>query len=295
MSCAASGRGSRDGATGSGACWCIASAGRWRRWPPAWLRRASRCFARRVSRRPWKRRGPRPRTSSSSRPPSPSGCSDSVDCQDSPPCWPWAKFHRGCQRRLGAPLYPPASPSRMPYCTPSKAWRSFRGEGGQGVTAGKVLIVEDNPVNLRLAQFLLEKKGFSVRKAGSGAAEDCVMSEQAPKPSRAGESVSKSNRPYTDILQLNQELVQSLQGLVDEHEARKKEVDELRFTHDQAQGEIARLQEELRHANQRDSERHEQLRQLEQERVDQLGAMSAHLDALRSAVDRYLQQGRKAA
>jgi len=29
--------------------------------------------------------------------------------------------------------------------------------------------------------------------------------------------------------------------------------------------------------------------------VDQLGAMSAHLDALRSAVDRYLQQGRKAA
>ena len=50
-----------------------------------------------------------------------------------------------------------------------------------------------------------------------------------------------------------------------------------------------------RHANQRDSERHEQLRQLEQERVDQLGAMSAHLDALRAAVDRYLQQGRKAA
>ena len=121
------------------------------------------------------------------------------------------------------------------------------------------------------------------------------MSEQAPKPSRAGESVSKSNRPYTDILQLNQELVQSLQGLVDEHEARKKEVDELRFAHDQAQGEITRLQEELRHANQRDSERHEQLRRLEQERVDQLGAMSAHLDALRSAVDRYLQQGRKAA
>jgi len=58
---------------------------------------------------------------------------------------------------------------------------------------------------------------------------------------------------------------------------------------------MARLQEELRHANQRDSERHEQLRQLEQERVDQLGAMSAHLDAMRSAVDRYLQQGRRAA
>ena len=121
------------------------------------------------------------------------------------------------------------------------------------------------------------------------------MSEQPSKPGRASESGSKSSRPYTDILQLNQELVQNLQGLVDEHEARKKEVDELRFAHDQAQGEIARLQEELRHANQRDSERHEQLRRLEQERVDQLGAMSAHLDALRSAVDRYLQQGRKAA
>ncbi len=37
------------------------------------------------------------------------------------------------------------------------------------MTGGKVLIVEDNPVNLRLAQFLLEKKGFTVRKAGSGA------------------------------------------------------------------------------------------------------------------------------
>ena len=37
------------------------------------------------------------------------------------------------------------------------------------MTAGKVLIVEDNPVNLRLAQFLLEKRGFSVRKATTGA------------------------------------------------------------------------------------------------------------------------------
>ncbi len=37
------------------------------------------------------------------------------------------------------------------------------------MTAGKVLIVEDNPVNLRLAQFLLEKRGFAVRKAATGA------------------------------------------------------------------------------------------------------------------------------
>jgi chromosome segregation ATPase len=121
------------------------------------------------------------------------------------------------------------------------------------------------------------------------------MDEKPPKSSRVDEPSSRSSHPYAQILQLNQELVQNLQGLVDEHEARKKELEELRFSHDQAQAEIARLQEELRHANQRDAERHEQLRQLEQERVDQLGAMSAHLDALRSAVDRYLQQGRKAA
>jgi predicted nuclease with TOPRIM domain len=111
------------------------------------------------------------------------------------------------------------------------------------------------------------------------------MSEQAPK----------SNRSYSDILKLNQEVVQNLQGLIQEHDARKKELDELKYAFDQGQAEMARLQEELRHANQRDAERHEQLRQLEQERVDQLGAMSAHLDAMRAAVDRYLQQGRKAA
>jgi chromosome segregation ATPase len=121
------------------------------------------------------------------------------------------------------------------------------------------------------------------------------MSEQGSRAGRTGETGSKSSRAYTEIMQLNQELVANLQGLVDEHEARKQELDELKFSHDQAQAEIARLQEELRHAKQRDSERHEQLRQLEQERVDQLGAMSAHLDAMRAAVERYLQQGRKAA
>jgi len=109
------------------------------------------------------------------------------------------------------------------------------------------------------------------------------------------EQAHKANRSYSDILKLNQEVVSNLQGLIEEHEARRKELDELKYAFDQAQAEMARLQEELRHANQRDSERHEQLRQLEQERVDQLGAMSAHLDAMRSAVDRYLQQGRKAA
>ena len=109
------------------------------------------------------------------------------------------------------------------------------------------------------------------------------------------EQPAKQNRTYPEILELNQELLKNLQGLIDEHEARKKEVEELKFAHDQAQSEIGRLQEELRHSKARDAERHDQLRKLEDERVDQLGAMLAHLDAMRAAVDRYLQQGRKAA
>ena len=48
------------------------------------------------------------------------------------------------------------------------------------MTAGKVLIVEDNPVNLRLAQFLLEKRGFIVRKAGSGPECLAAMTEELP-------------------------------------------------------------------------------------------------------------------
>ena len=48
------------------------------------------------------------------------------------------------------------------------------------MTAGKVLIVEDNPVNLRLAQFLLEKKGFTVRKSGSGAECLAEMTRELP-------------------------------------------------------------------------------------------------------------------
>ena len=48
------------------------------------------------------------------------------------------------------------------------------------MTAGRVLIVEDNPVNLRLAQFLLEKRGFSVRKAGNGAECLAEMARELP-------------------------------------------------------------------------------------------------------------------
>ena len=42
------------------------------------------------------------------------------------------------------------------------------------------------------------------------------MNEPSPKPSRTGEAASKSSHPYNEILQLNQELVANLQGLVDE-------------------------------------------------------------------------------
>jgi len=109
------------------------------------------------------------------------------------------------------------------------------------------------------------------------------------------EQPAKPTRTYPEILQLNQELVRSLQGLSDEDDARKKELEQLKFAYDQAKAEIARLQEDLRRSTEREAARQEELRQLEQERIDQLGAVDAHLNAMHSAVERYLQQGRKAA
>jgi chromosome segregation ATPase len=126
------------------------------------------------------------------------------------------------------------------------------------------------------------------------------MSEQSGKPTnKAGEPTptpeNKASRSYPEILQLNQELFKNLQGLIDEDEARKKELLDTKNAYEMAQAEIARLERELRQSIERESDRAEELNQLEQERVDQLGAMSAHLDAMRSAVERYMQQGRKAA
>jgi predicted nuclease with TOPRIM domain len=123
------------------------------------------------------------------------------------------------------------------------------------------------------------------------------MSEQSGKPSRpgAGDPGPKASRSYPEILQLNQELFKNLQGLIDEDEARKKELLDTKNSYEMAQAEIARLERELRQSIEREADRAEELNQLEQERVDQLGAMSAHLDAMRSAVERYMQQGRKAA
>ena len=126
------------------------------------------------------------------------------------------------------------------------------------------------------------------------------MSEQSGRPNnKAGEptptAANKASRSYPEILQLNQELFKNLQGLIDEDEARKKELLDTKNSYEMAQAEIARLERELRQSIERESDRAEELNQLEQERVDQLGAMSAHLDAMRSAVERYMQQGRKAA
>jgi predicted nuclease with TOPRIM domain len=121
------------------------------------------------------------------------------------------------------------------------------------------------------------------------------MNEQPQKPNRTGEPAPKVTRSYPEILQLNQELVKNLQGLIDEDEARKAELVELKNAYEMLQADSARLQRELRQSIEREADRAEALNQLEQERVDQLGAMSAHLDAMRSAVERYMQQGRKAA
>jgi chromosome segregation ATPase len=109
------------------------------------------------------------------------------------------------------------------------------------------------------------------------------------------EQPAKPTRSYPEILELNQELVRSLQGLSDEDDARKKELEQLKVAHDQAKAEIVRLQEELRRSTEREAARQEELGQLEQERIDQLGAVDAHLNAMRSAVERYLQPDRKAA
>ena len=109
------------------------------------------------------------------------------------------------------------------------------------------------------------------------------------------EQPPKATRSYPQILQLNQELVKNLEGLIDEDDARKKELEQLKVAHDQAKAEIVRLQEELRRSTEREAELKEELLQLEQERVDQLGAMSAHLDAMQSAVQRYLKEKKKAA
>ena len=121
------------------------------------------------------------------------------------------------------------------------------------------------------------------------------MSEQSGKPIKTSEPAPKTSRSYPEILQLNQELFKNLQALIDEDEARKKELLETKNAYEMAQAEIARLERELRQSIERESDRAEELNQLEQERVDQLGAMSAHLDAMRSAVERYMQQGRRAA
>jgi predicted nuclease with TOPRIM domain len=126
------------------------------------------------------------------------------------------------------------------------------------------------------------------------------MSEQSGRPTnKASEptqtATARASRSYPEILQLNQELFKNLQGLIDEDDARKKELLDTKNAYEMAQAEIARLERELRQSIERESDRAEELNQLEQERVDQLGAMSAHLDAMRSAVERYMQQGRKAA
>src|ERR1700674_473449 len=126
------------------------------------------------------------------------------------------------------------------------------------------------------------------------------MSEQSGRPTnKAGEATptaaNKATRSYPEILQLNQELFKNLQGLIDEDDARKKELLDTKNAYEMAQAEIARLERELRQSIERESDRAEEPKQLEQERVDQVGAMSAHLDAMRSAVERYMQQGRKAA
>lgn len=101
----------------------------------------------------------------------------------------------------------------------------------------------------------------------------------------------KGVRSYGQVLQLNQELVQDLQSLIDDHERKMGQFAELQAAHERGREELARLADELKRAQAREGDLGLRLEQLESERVDQLTAVSAHLDALRSALDRYLRQG----
>jgi predicted nuclease with TOPRIM domain len=102
---------------------------------------------------------------------------------------------------------------------------------------------------------------------------------------------AKANRSYGQVLQLNQELVQDLEGLIQDHERKMEEFGQLQADQQLAREEIARLGEELKRAQAREEDLRQRLEQVESERVDQLTAVSAHLDALRSALERYLRQG----
>jgi len=99
---------------------------------------------------------------------------------------------------------------------------------------------------------------------------------------------AKGTRSYIEVLQLNQELVQDLQGLIHDHERKMQQFAQLQGDHEQAREEIARLGDELKRAQAREDDLQVRLQQVESERVDQLTAVTAHLDALRSALERYL-------
>jgi predicted nuclease with TOPRIM domain len=101
---------------------------------------------------------------------------------------------------------------------------------------------------------------------------------------------AKATRSYDQVLRLNQELVHDLQGLIDDHESKLEQLAQLREAEQRGREEIARLEEELKRAQAREDDLRSRLQQLESERVDQLTAVSAHLDALRSALERYLHQ-----
>ena len=102
---------------------------------------------------------------------------------------------------------------------------------------------------------------------------------------------AKGARSYTQVLQLNQELVQDLQGLIHDHERKMQQFAQLQGDHERAREEIARLGDEVKRAQAREDDLHVRLQQVESERVDQLTAVTAHLDALRSALERYLHRG----
>jgi CheY-like chemotaxis protein len=75
---------------------------------------------------------------------------------------------------------------------------------------GKILIVEDNPLSMRLAQFVLDRRGFNVRMAANGAECLAELARELPDlilmdiqlPGEDGLAITRSIRADSRIAQL---------------------------------------------------------------------------------------------
>src|SRR5216684_6277824 len=75
--------------------------------------------------------------------------------------------------RLQADRYPHPACARRPSPLRSRAV-------GGGVSAGTILVVEDNPITRKMMRFALESEGFRVSEAGEGRAALILARDHPP-------------------------------------------------------------------------------------------------------------------